>query len=280
MILIDYSAIAIASVSTLPAKEVLDENLVRHMILNSLRMHRAKHRRAYGELVICADGSQNWRKEAFPQYKYRRRDDRNVSSRDWVDVWRITNMILQEIRENFPYKIVENVNTEADDIIGVLCAETQEFGKGEDVLIISSDKDFAQLQKYNNVRQYSPVKKKFIVEEHPRQQLIELICKGDRADGIPNVLSPDNCFVDGIRQTPLKAKILEQLISDPESQGPEVFRNFQRNYKLICLEETPAAHRKEIIYNYESQEPAKQNVLKYLVEKRCRLLIESVGDFV
>jgi hypothetical protein len=60
MILIDYNAIAISNVVT--QKLDIDENLVRHMILNSLRMYRSKHRAKYGELVICTDGSKNWRK--------------------------------------------------------------------------------------------------------------------------------------------------------------------------------------------------------------------------
>ena len=278
MILIDYNAIAISNVVT--QKLDIDENLVRHMILNSLRMYRSKHHHKYGELVICTDGSKNWRKEAFPNYKFKRKDARKESKMDWNELFRITNMVLQEIKENFPYKVVENVNCEADDIIGVICEGTQDFGNYEPVLIVSSDKDFVQLQKYDNIHQYSPMKKKFIKEDTPRRQLMELIMKGDQSDGVPNVLSNDNCFVEGIRQTPLRKNILDELIKDPKARGEEVYRNYLRNKKLIDLTETPDTVKKEIIYNYKSQKPAKQNVLNYLVDKRCRLLIESVGDFV
>jgi hypothetical protein len=278
MILIDYNAIAISNVVT--QKLDIDENLVRHMILNSLRMYRSKYHRKYGELVICTDGSKNWRKEAFPNYKFKRKDARKESKMDWNELFRITDMVLQEIKENFPYKVVENVNCEADDIIGVICEGTQDFGNYEPVLIVSSDKDFVQLQKYDNINQYSPMKKSFIKEPTPRRQLMELIMKGDQADGIPNVLSNDNCFVEGIRQTPLRKNILDELIKDPKAKGEEVYRNYLRNKKLIDLSETPETVKEDIIYNYESQKPAKQNVLNYLVDKRCRLLIESVGDFV
>ena len=278
MILIDYNAIAISNVVT--QKLDIDENLVRHMILNSLRMYRSKHHAKYGELVICTDGSNNWRKNAFPNYKFKRKDARKESKMDWNELFRITDMVLQEIKENFPYKVVENINCEADDIIGVLCEDTQEFGRHEPVLIVSSDKDFVQLQKYDNINQYSPMKKSFIKEPTPRRQLQELIMKGDQADGIPNVLSNDNCFVEGIRQTPLRKNILDELIKDPKAKGEEVYRNYLRNKKLIDLSETPETVKEDIIYNYESQKPAKQNVLNYLVDKRCRLLIESVGDFV
>ena len=278
MILIDYNAIAISNVVI--QKLDIDENLVRHMILNSLRMYRSKHHAKYGELVICTDGSKNWRKDAFPNYKFKRKDARKESKMDWNELFRITDMVLQEIKENFPYKVVENINCEADDIIGVLCEDTQEFGRHQPVLIVSSDKDFVQLQKYDNINQYSPMKKRFIKEPTPRRQLQELIMKGDQADGIPNVLSNDNCFVEGIRQTPLRKNILDELIKDPKAKGEEVYRNYLRNKKLIDLSETPETVKEDIIYSYESQKPAKQNVLNYLVSKRCRLLIESVGDFV
>ena len=280
MILIDYNAIAISNVVT--QKLELDENLIRHMILNSLRLYRSKHYQKFGELVICTDGMKNWRYDAYPHYKFKRKDARKVSTMDWNELFRITNMVLDELDENFPYKVVRHEKCEADDIIAALCEDTQEFGKSEEVLIVSSDKDFVQLQKYSNIYQYSPMKKRFIVEETPRRQLMELILKGDQADGIPNVLSGDTCFVEGIRQTPLRKKVLDQLINDPKSQGDEIYRNYQRNKKLIDLSETPESVKEEIIYNYEQQDKwdNKKKVFPYLVEKRCRRLLEDVKDFI
>ena len=283
MILIDYNAIAISNVVT--QKLELDENLVRHMILNSLRMYRAKHKDKFGELVICTDGMKNWRYDVFPNYKFKRKDARKESKMDWGELFRITNMVLEEIEQNFAYKVVRHERCEADDIIATLVENTQEFGKHEPVLIISSDKDFAQLQKYDNVSQFSPMKKSFIKEEHPRKQLMELIMKGDQADGIPNVLSGDNVFVEGIRQTPLRKKAMDEMIDklyDTYGKDEEWMRNFNRNKMLIDLSETPTAVKEEIIYNYEQQDKwsNKGKVFPYLVEKRCRLLLESVGDFV
>ena len=287
MILIDYNAIAIGNVVT--QKLEMDENLVRHMILNSLRMYRTKHKHKFGELVICTDGQRNWRYDAFPHYKFKRKDARKTSSMDWNELFRITNMVLEEIQENFPYKVVKHDNAEADDIIAALCEHTQEFGNHEDVLIVSSDKDFAQLQKWSNIYQYSPMKKGFIKEDHPRKQLIELIMKGDQSDGVPNVLSGDNVFVEGIRQTPLRQKKMEELIEklydtykEPYGLDEEWMRNYQRNKKLIDLSETPAAVKEEIIYTYEQQDKFnyKGKVFPYLVEKRCRMLLESVEEFV
>lgn len=280
MILIDYNAIAIANIVT--QRLDIDENFIRHMILNSLRMYRSKHHSKYGELVICTDGMKNWRYDVYPHYKFKRKDARKESKMDWNEVFRITNMVLDEIEENFPYRVVRHEKCEADDIIAALCENTQEFGKHEPVLIVSSDKDFAQLQRYGNIHQYSPMKKRFIVEETPRKQLMELIMKGDQSDGVPNVLSPDNSFVDSIRQNPLRKKVLDELINDPKSHGEEIFRNYCRNKKLIDLSETPQVVKEEVIYTYENQDKwdNKGKVFPYLVSKRCRQLLENVEEFI
>ena len=279
MILIDYNAIAISNVVAM--KMEVEEDMVRHMILNSIRMHRVKNKAKYGEIVICCDGFKNWRKDAFPPYKHKRKDARKESKMDWKELFRITNLVQQEIKDNFPYKVVDVAECEADDVIGVLVEQTQEFGNHEEVMIISGDKDFAQLQKYDNVAQYSPVQKKFIKADTPRKQLMELILKGDTSDGVPNVLSGDNVFVEGVRQTPLRQNKIDQLINDPKSMGEEIYRNYLRNKKLIDLSETPDSVRKEIIYNYNNQEVSDRGkVFPYLVDKRCRMLLESVEEFV
>jgi len=279
MILIDYNAIAISNVVAM--KMEVEEDMVRHMILNSIRMHRVKNKAKYGEIVICCDGFKNWRKDAFPPYKHKRKDARKESKMDWKELFRITNMVQQEIKDNFPYKVVDVAECEADDVIGVLVEQTQEFGQHEEVMIISGDKDFAQLQKYENVAQYSPVQKKFIKTDTPRKQLMELILKGDTSDGVPNVLSGDNVFVEGVRQTPLRQNKIDQLINDPKSMGEEIYRNYLRNKKLIDLSETPDSVRKEIIYNYNNQKVSDRGkVFPYLVDKRCRMLLESVEEFV
>jgi len=278
MILIDYNAIAISNV--VAGGIDVEENMVRHMILNSIRMHRANHKEQYGEVVICCDGGNNWRKEYFPQYKHKRKSARKESTMDWTELFRITNMVLEEIKVNFPWKVVEVNDCEADDIIGELVRGTQEFGQHEDVMIISGDKDFAQLQKFPNVAQYSPVQKKYIKEENPRLQIWNLVLKGDTSDGVPNVLSADNCFVDGIRQTPLRQNKIDQLIEDPRALGHEVYRNYTRNLNLIDLEYTPDRIKQKIQNVYNAYTVPKQNILNYLMENRCRLLIEDLNDFL
>ena len=280
MILLDYNAIAIVSV--IQNKNDLNEDLFRHLILNNIRQYRNKFKESYGEIVVCGDGRKNWRKDVFPNYKAQRAKSRQKSDVDWGEVFRIIYLVFEELSENFPYKTLLIENCEADDIIANLVEYTQEFGKNEPVMIVSSDKDFVQLQKYDNVSQYSPMKKQLIVEKNPRRQLLELILKGDQSDGVPNVLSPDNSFVDGIRQTPLRQTAIEKLTEDLNALGETVYRNYCRNKKLIDLSEAPESVKSEILNTFEEQDrwSNRSKVFPFLVEKRCRMLIEDVEDFI
>ena len=280
MILLDYNAIAIGNFVV--QKVAVDENMIRHMILNSIRMYRQKFSKEYGEMVIVADGMNNWRKDVFPNYKVKRKKNREESTIDWNEAFRIIGMIRDEIRDNFPYKVVHQDGCEADDSIAHIAMSTQEFGRYEPVMIISADGDFKQLQVHKNIRQYSPLTKKLVVEKNPKLELANKILKGDSGDGVPNVMSDDNVFLESRRQSILSAKKREALLDDPRALGEEVYRNYLRNKKLIDLSETPASVVNNIINTYDSQDPLsnKGKVLNYLIQKRCKLLIESVGEFI
>lgn len=278
MILIDYNQIALSNIIV---QKLNDEELIRHMILNSIRMYNKKYRNDYGQMVICADGMNTWRKNFFPQYKAHRKKGREESSMDWNEIFRVLNLVREEIKQNLPYKVLHLEGCEADDLIGALVYHTQEFGNFEPIMIISSDKDFIQLQKFSNVKQFSPIQKKVVADKHPRKYLFEHICRGDKGDGIPNILSPDNCFVDEIRQSPLKQNLIDTWIDDGYINMPEeIKRNYQRNRKLIDLSEIPEDIYNNIVNTFNSQKPAmKMRVLNYLIKKRCTNLIEVVEEF-
>ena len=277
MILLDYSQIALANIIV---QKIDDEELIRHMILNSIRMYNKKYRDEYGQMIICCDGFNTWRKQYFPEYKANRKKSRNASDLNWENIFLFLNQIREEIKENLPYKVLHMDGVEADDIIGTLTYETQEFGQHEPVMIISSDKDFIQLHKFNNVKQYSPALKRMVEEKHPRQYLFEHVCRGDSGDGIPNVLSPDNSFTDGIKQTPLRKTVIDFWMENEENMPQEVLRNYQRNSTLIDLSKIPTDIYSNIVQEYNSQKPAmKMKVLNYLIKKRCKNLIEVVEEF-
>lgn len=284
MILIDYSGISIAPVA-MGHVHYGDENLIRHMILNTIRMYRQKFKNKYGEIVIVADGGGNWRRDVYPEYKGKRNKDRDESKIDWDEAFRIINMVLQELKDEFPYKVIHQWGCEADDSIAELVHYTQEFGNWEDVMIVSADKDFRQLQVFDNVSQYSPMLKKMVKEDHPRKYLQEHILTGDKGDGVPNVLSDDDTFlVEGKRQNVLSKKKKEALLDDPKALGVDVYSNWHRNRKMIDLvnPSTPKQIRKEIINSFESQDPYpnRGKVFPYLIAKDCRLLLENVQEFI
>ena len=258
--------------------------MIRHMILNSIRMYNKKHRDEYGQVVICADGMNTWRKDFFPEYKAHRRKNRDESDQDWNEIFRILHTVRDEIRDYLPYKVIHMEGVEADDIIGTLTMQTQEFGMDEPVMIISSDKDFIQLQKYKNVKQWSPIQKKFVTDKNPRTYLFNHIMRGDSGDGVPNVLSADDTFISENHQTPLRQtridNCLENVDNLRDNMDEDTYRNYQRNKKLIDLTDIPENIQESIINNFNGQSKTpNMKVLNYLIKKRCNHLIEVVEEF-
>lgn len=282
MILVDLNQVMISNLMMQIGNHTnikIEPGLIRHMVLNSLRAYRTKHKDKYGELVIACDNRHYWRKEVFPYYKAGRKKTREASEIDWTAVFETLNLIRDELKENFPYKVIDVHGAEADDIIGTLA---RKYSAHEPVLILSGDKDFMQLQRYKNVEQFSPIMKRWLRTDDPMAFLKEHIIKGDRGDGIPNFLSKDDVFVVGGRQKPVSKKKMDAWIdSDPEGFcDGEMMRNFKRNEMLIDLSMTPQAIVEEIINQYENQEVApRSGLLNYFVKNKLKLMIECLQDF-
>ena len=280
MILIDMNQIALANLMMnlkMNNSKTVDESMVRHMILNSIRMYRHEYKHEYGEVVLTWDSKHSWRRDYFPQYKAGRRKGREKSSLDWDSIFQFLNKVKSEFRENLPYKFLEVHGTEADDIIATLCKNFQD----EKIMIISGDKDFIQLQKYPKVKQWSPITKKYVNGFNPHIYLKEHILKGDTSDGVPNVLSPDNTFTDGLRQRPLgKKKIQNWLDIDIDDLQDEVKRNYQRNNNLINLDNVPENLEKEIMVDFsEASCGDRSKLLNYFIKNKLRELTENIGEF-
>jgi len=287
MILVDFSQVMISNIMMQlhHNNEEVNESLVRHMVLNSLRMYRQKFAE-YGDMVMCCDGPSYWRREYFPQYKANRKKSREKSSVDWSAIFDALHKIREEIAENMPYPVLRIEGAEADDIIAALCKHNGMVIRSPDneknIMIVSADKDFCQLQKYANVEQYSPIQKKMVVENNPERYKKLHILQGDSGDGVPNFLSADNTFVDGIRQKPISKKKLEDwLTMEPEDfcEG-EMLRNYMRNKRMVDLDEVPELLYNKIIdeYVYMDRNP-RGKILNYFIKNRLRSLTESIGDF-
>lgn len=261
-------------------KQELHIDLIRHMVLNSLRKYRMMFKEDYGEMIICCDGVNPWRKDIFPQYKANRRKTREESKLEWDLIFLLLNGIRDEIKENLPYRVIHIDNAEADDIIAVLIKKIPYVQ--ESFMIISTDKDFRQLQKIPRVSQYSPIQKKIIEEEDPHKYIKEHILLGDTSDGIPNFLSPDDTFINGIRQKPINRKKLSYWIdSDPKGFCNEYqYRNYQRNQRLIDFDFIPEEIEENIMQEYENVEVApREGVLNYFIHRRLKELMSKIQEF-
>jgi len=276
MILIDVSQILFASATMSMKNGKTDIGIVRHMTLNSIKKYRKDYFDEYGELVICCDGKHSWRREFFPQYKAMRKSGRETSSVDWSEIFGMFNQLKREIKENFPYRVIEVDTAEADDIIGTLIIRQRE--EGEKVLIVSSDKDFIQLQREENVSQYSPATKKFLNGVDPQEYLREHILRGDKSDGIPNVLSDDDCIVSGIRQVPLTKKNLKLWMNG--SLPKEHAQRHERNTELIDLRYTPWNIQLKILEQKNTEPIGNRDKLpEYFKEHKLEVLEKHINDF-
>ncbi len=284
MILVDMNQVTLSNLMVqLGGSKNVEPDFVRHMVLNSLRSYRSKFQGEFGELVLCYDNKTNWRREYFPNYKHSRRKGRKESKLDWNNIFDTLHMIKSELTEFFPYKVLEVDNAEADDILASVVFHVASEPKNyEKVLILSSDKDFIQLQKYNFVSQYSPMQKKFINGVDPTTYIKEHILKGDRGDGVPNFLSPDNTFVDELRQRPLSKRKLEAWIDLEPSDycNEEMMRNYQRNRTLIDLSYIPDDIKEKCTETFlDAPEGNRKHLLNYFIKKKLKSLMENIGDF-
>lgn len=284
MILIDLNQVMISNMMMQIGNHQnaeVDENMLRHMVLNSLRSNKLKFEKDYGEFIICADDKNYWRREMFPYYKASRRKSRENSELDWNAIFSALNAIREELKTFFPYKVIQIEHAEADDVIGTIVhKEGKILNTGEErILILSGDKDYIQLHKYANVDQFDPVRKRWIKHSDPDQYLFEHIIKGDAGDGVPNVLSADNSFVMGIRQRPVTKKRLEEW-QDINNMNSEVQRNWFRNKKLIDLSEVPEHIKEQVLEAYEAaNEKDRSQLFNYFIANKLKFLMEHINEF-
>jgi len=283
MILVDLNQVMISNMMMQIGNHQnaqVDENMLRHMILNTLRFNRQKFHREFGELLITCDDKNYWRRQSFPYYKANRRKARDSSELDWSAIFNALNNIRDELKEYFPYRVMQIDTCEADDIIGTIVhKEGKELNVGEPILILSGDHDFKQLHKYANVKQYDPTRKRWISHSDPNQYLAEHILKGDAGDGVPNVLSPDNTFVMGIRQRPVTKKRMLDW-QDINKMDDEVKRNYFRNKSMIDLTQIPATIKETILERYDAENPKdRSQLLNYFIKNKLRNLMESISEF-
>jgi hypothetical protein len=283
MIIMDLSQVMISNLMIQLGNHTnadIEEDLLRHMVLNSVRAYNVKFKNEFGEMIIACDAGNNWRRQVFPYYKANRRKNREKSEINWTAVFETLNKVRDELKDYFPYRVIRVDGAEADDIIGTLA---QTYGNtNEKILILSGDKDFVQLQAYMNVQQFDPVQKKWRKTNDVDKFIKEHIIRGDTGDGVPNFLSADDTFVVGARQKPISQKKLDQwLVSDPKEFCDEkMLRGYLRNQQLVDLNFIPPDIKKEVLVQYEQQAgKGRDKLFNYFIERRLKLLLESINEF-
>ena len=286
MILIDLNQTMISNAMAQLGNHIntIEIDLFRHMVLNSIRSYKAKYGREYGEIVIACDDKKYWRKQAFQHYKANRKKAREESDINWNQIFNCLNTVRDELKQHFPYRVIQVDGAEADDIIATLCMQYGSLLRTkEKILILSGDKDFVQLQVYANVEQLDPIKDKPIRTTDPHKYLREHILKGDRGDGVPNILSPDDCFVRNERQKPLSKKRIEQLVAVADVSAvlsEQEYKNFKRNEQLIDFHMVPQYISSSITEKYESEaNKTRSKMLNYFIEHKLKLLTEHINEF-
>tara|TARA_R110000851_G_scaffold322138_1_gene487952 strand:- start:2581 stop:3432 length:852 start_codon:yes stop_codon:yes gene_type:complete len=281
MILIDNNQLIIANVfASMKHHNIEDETILRHLVVNTYRNYNSKFKEEYGDMIICHDSAHCWRKEYFPLYKANRKVSKQKSKHDWDKIFNTMTEIRQEIQDNFPWKNVSVPKTEADDIIACIAKNSSPM---ESVLIVSADKDFQQLQKYSNVKQWSPMKQDYLVCENPEDYLLTHVISGDSSDGVPNILSDDDTFVvEGKRQKACGKKkiqifkdryIKENLIDD------DVLQNWNRNQKMIDFSGIPDDIQNEIMEEFNKEHTREtKNIFQYLVDNKLIKLLECIEE--
>ena len=297
MILVDYSQVALSAILSfqreLKGTESEVKNLIRHVTLSTIKSYKKKYGKEYGDIVICCDGRKYWRREFFEHYKAGRKKARDASDLDWGLIFDTLSEMRDDLAKHFPYKVMHIERCEADDIIAALTKWAQEnelvteglVEESQKILILSSDKDFKQLQLHPNVKQWSPMQKKYVTATQREivEYKIEHIVKGDSGDGIPNILSKDDVFVSGERQKPMSAKRLQEFVDNGfvACKNDEERRNWHRNATLVDFDFIPDDVRNQIVDTYINTKPTgdKMAIMNYLIEHRCRLLLDELEDF-
>ena len=199
----------------------------KHLVLNNV--FSSVLDKKPNQVVIAVDGKNNWRKEIYNEYKSQRKAARDKSNVDFNVFYPIMEEFINNLEQHFKcFRILRVPRCEADDIIAVL---SKRFCKDENNLVelISTDKDFVQLQRYKNFKQYNPIKKMYIKSMNPDKDLEIKILTGDKSDNIPAV------------KNRVGPKTAEKMINNglTDLEDPIIKEAYIRNRQLIDFEQIP-----------------------------------------
>ena len=277
-ILVDANQIAI---SHLMVRNKIENGIniasVRKSIVRVIGRIAKKFGPEYGKMVLCYDDKNYWRRDIFPFYKKNRKQEREASKYNWDEVFSVLNTIRDEIKNNLPYHVIQVQGAEADDVIASICIHNANRETPEKTLILSADKDFIQLHKYDFVSQYDPIRNRWIENDNPVQYLQEHIIRGDRSDGIPNILTCDDAIVTGKAQKKMsKEKIAALAAMDPDEFTNFIrLRNWKRNAEMIDFTRIPEAVVGRIMTTYLKNRAVSTVNMNYFIDYKLQDILED-----
>lgn len=210
-----------------------DVGLYYHKILDAV----IGYSKEYGQLIFADEGkgSLDWRRSIYPEYKANRKHD------DTYQIFRDHLKDVNELISYFPAKKIAVDGAEADDIMYALA--THFADEGEDVLVITGDRDIAQLTNYSDkIRVYSPTLK--IFREKQPNLILEKAIVGDPSDNIPGIPR-------------IGIKTFEKAMADRSVWDSKIQPNIsivQKFIKIVDLSKAPASFKEEAILQYKAKE--------------------------
>ncbi len=270
-IYIDFSVLAYRNLFSM--KSTIDQfgyEILRHVFLKNILAYIRDFNP--NKVFIAVDVGQSWRKKVYSLYKGKRKEARDKQDVDWEKFYGICNSVVDELKKNFPFYTIGINHVEADDIIAYLVRNED---TDNEKVIITSDRDYIQLLKYNNTKIFDPLKNKFMECLNPFHALELKICSGDKSDNIPPIYHRwgEKTAEKNILSGNLK-KMLEQ--KDNNGEPCEISRNYERNKKLIDMEKLPKSVEKGIdLYLEEYKISSTKSIMKYFIENK---LSELLGD--
>jgi hypothetical protein len=286
LMIVDFSQIVISTIqATFRPTDTLSTDLIRHVVLNTIRSNVLKNKREYPHIVLATDKGPYWRKKLAPYYKGHRKDQRDASDFDFKAIFEAMNIIREELIQWFPFRTMQIEGVEADDIAGVLVKRLGHLYHR--ILLISSDGDWAQLQTNRNIKQFSPMQKKWVLPSNgsPRLHLMEKVIKGDPKDCISNIKSVSDHLLSmkGTRQKSIFQKELDIWLHEPvENWAPDQFTKdrYYENLKLLDLTLIPEDIGDKIIAEFNKPVATGVGIFNYLVKHRMKELLGKVDEFL
>lgn len=273
VLLIDWSNLAMRNLLVMPYDPTDQVKFVswKNMMLRSLKKIFKEHEAS--KVIICLEGHGNWRKQYYPEYKANRVGAREASKIDFDAFFKAQDEFvgnLAALLSNVQFLRVPHA--EADDLIGVI---TKKYPNWK-ITLISSDRDFYQLYKYSNYRQYDAIKGKYIEVLDPINYLLEKIILGDAGDNVPKL------------KAGVGPKTAEKIINSEEGleewlKLENLEAEFERNTTLISFDFIPEEVQNDITKAVDAWKGTKfkpSEMMNFLVKNSCGGMMSEIGVLV